>query len=154
MRDKTDKSTVSQAVDDKTRLILFKMVNNGVLESVGGVISIGKEAVIMEAEGGDLDDGLKLPANCAVKVFKTSLNEFKTRDKYIKDDKRFKDRFGKQNPRKIVHIWAEKELHNLLKMERFGVRVPKPVLLKKHVLVMELIGELTHAMLSHLAVSG
>lgn len=50
---------------------------------------------------------------CAVKVFKTTLNEFKTRDRYIKDDHRFKDRFSKQNPRKIIRLWAEKELCNL-----------------------------------------
>ena len=76
----------------------------------------------------------------AIKVFKTTLNEFKTRDKYIRDDYRFRDRFGKQNPRKIIHMWAEKELHNLMKMLKNGVRVPEAVLLKKHVLVMSFIG--------------
>ena len=54
-----------------------------------------------------------LPEECAVKVFKTTLNEFKTRDRYIKDDHRFKDRFSKQNPRKIIKLWAEKEMCNL-----------------------------------------
>ena len=54
-----------------------------------------------------------LPTECAVKVFKTTLNEFKNRDRYIKDDYRFKARFGKQNPRKFVRMWAEKEMHNL-----------------------------------------
>ena len=48
-----------------------------------------------------------------MKVFKTTLNEFKNRDRYIKDDYRFKARFGKQNPRKFVRMWAEKEMHNL-----------------------------------------
>ena len=46
-------------------------------------------------------------------MFKTTLNEFKNRDGYIKDDYRFKDRFGKQNPRKLIKLWAEKEMHNL-----------------------------------------
>ena len=32
-------------------------------------------------------------------------------------------------------MWAEKELHNLMKMLKFGLRVPEAVLLKKHVLV-------------------
>ena len=50
-----------------------------------------------------------MPEECAVKVFKTTLNEFKTRDRYMKDDHRFKDRFSKQNPRKIIRLWAEKE---------------------------------------------
>jgi RIO kinase 3 len=30
-----------------------------------------------------------IPKECAVKVFKTSLNEFKSRDKYIKEDMRY-----------------------------------------------------------------
>lgn len=55
----------------------------------------------------------EVPSECALKVFKTTLNEFKTRDKYIKDDYRFKDRFSKLNPRKIIRMWAEKEKHNL-----------------------------------------
>ena len=38
---------------------------------------------------------------CAIKVFKTTLNEFKTRERYIRDDYRFRDRFSKQNPRKV-----------------------------------------------------
>ena len=73
---------------------------------------------------------MNVPKECAVKVFKTTLNEFKTRDKYIREDYRcqdddiwtmtfqfirFKDRFSKQNPRKIIHMWAEKELHNLVR---------------------------------------
>ena len=57
-----------------------------------------------------------MPEECAVKVFKTTLNEFKTRDRYIKDDHRFKDRFSKQNPRKIIRLWAEKEMCNLSRL--------------------------------------
>ena len=58
------------------------------------------------------DDG-PLPSECALKVFKTTLSEFKTREKYIKDDHRFRDRYSKQNPRKIIKLWAEKEFRNL-----------------------------------------
>lgn len=59
------------------------------------------------------EDDKVIPPECAIKVFKTTLNEFKNRDKYIKDDYRFKDRFSKLNPRKIIRMWAEKEMHNL-----------------------------------------
>jgi len=38
-------------MDPKTRLILFKMVNNSFLQSVNGEIAIGKEAVVLHAEG-------------------------------------------------------------------------------------------------------
>ena len=37
-------------------------------------------------------------------------------------------------------MWAEKELANLSKMARAGLRVPEAVTLKKHVLVMSFIG--------------
>jgi len=143
--DKEDKAVAEQAVDPRTRLLLYKFVNGGVLDSINGVISTGKEAVIMHADGGpgperDTDEPMNVPKECAVKVFKTTLNEFKTRDKYIRDDYRFKDRFSKQNPRKVIHMWAEKELHNLAKMAKGGIRVPEIVVLKKHVLIMSFIG--------------
>jgi len=57
------------------------------------------------------------------------------------DDYRFKDRFSKQNPRKVIHMWAEKEMHNLVKMSKGGLRVPEVVVLKKHVLVMSFLGQ-------------
>lgn len=57
----------------------------------------GKEAVILHAEtDAQFPDAKEpLPPECAIKVFKTTLSEFKQRDKYIKDDHRFKDRVGK-----------------------------------------------------------
>jgi len=145
VQDKEDKAVAEQALDPSTRLLLYKLVNGGVLDAVNGVISTGKEAVIMHADGGPgpedgPEDPMNVPKECAIKVFKTTLNEFKTRDKYIRDDYRFKDRFSKQNPRKIIHMWAEKELHNLNKMSRAGLRVPEVVVLKKHILVMSFIG--------------
>ncbi len=144
--DKIDKSTTEQAIDPKTKILLFKMVDGGILDGINGIISTGKEAVILHADGGpgpeeaDEDNPLNVPKECAIKIFKTTLNEFKNREKYIKDDYRFRDRFSKQNPRKVIHMWAEKELHNLMKMLRSGIRVPEVVMLKKHVLVMSFIG--------------
>jgi len=50
----------------------------------------------------------------AIKVYKTTLNEFKTREKYVHGDHRFsKDDYKKQNPRKIIKMWAMKECANL-----------------------------------------
>ena len=53
-----------------------------------------------------------VPSELAIKVFKTTLNEFKTREKYIADDYRFKDRYKHLNPHKIVKLWAEKVNRN------------------------------------------
>lgn len=85
-------------------------------------------------------EDVPLPAECAIKVFKTTLNEFKNRDRYIKDDYRFKDRFSKQNPRKVVRLWAEKEMHNLKRLNEGGISCPEVVFLRKHILIMSFIG--------------
>ncbi|XP_033123355.1 serine/threonine-protein kinase RIO3-like [Anneissia japonica] len=138
--DKKEHSTVEQAVDPKTRLLLYKLVNNEILDSINGIISTGKESVVIHANGGQAETQL-VPEECALKVFKTTLNEFRTRDKYIKDDFRFKDRFSKLNPRKIIRMWAEKEMHNLNRMRSAGICCPDVILLKKHILVLSFIGE-------------
>ncbi|KAG7254068.1 hypothetical protein CRUP_038889 [Coryphaenoides rupestris] len=88
------------------------MVSSGTLESINGCISTGKESVVFHANGGMLEEK-PVPDEVVLKVFKTTLNEFRNRDRYIKDDYRFKDRFSKLNPRKIIQLWAEKEKHNL-----------------------------------------
>jgi RIO kinase 3 len=55
-----------------------------------------------------------MPPEVAIKVFKTTLAEFKNRCQYVRGDSRFfRDHFKKPNPRKIIRIWAEKESVNL-----------------------------------------
>ncbi|KAM8716679.1 hypothetical protein ACLKA7_003536 [Drosophila subpalustris] len=154
--DKKEKvATAEMGVDAATRLLLYKLINNQILEQINGIISTGKEAVILHAnsdssytgtnEHGHGDGVLMpphlLPKECAIKIFKTTLNEFKQRDRYIKDDYRFKDRFSKQNHRVIINMWAEKEMHNLMRMQSIGLNVPDVVVLKRHVLVMRFIGD-------------
>lgn len=111
-----DRATAVFGVDEFTKLLLYKLINNGLLERVNGVISTGKEAVILHADTDPNYSECVLPKECVVKVFKTTLSEFKQRDKYIKDDYRFRDRFGKSNSRNMVTLWAEKEMHNLVSL--------------------------------------
>lgn len=104
---------------------------------------LGKEAVILHAESDPTFPNAKepLPKECVLKIFKTTLSEFKQRDKYIKDDHRFKDRIGKQTSRKTINLWAEKEMANLMRLRRAEIPCPQVVTLKSHVLVMSFIGE-------------
>jgi RIO kinase 3 len=142
LRDKKeDRATQEFGLDEHTRLVIFKLIQNEILNSVNGVISIGKEAVILHADANTEYAEKVLPAECAIKVFKTTLSEFKQRDKYIKDDRRFSGRLGNQSARKTVHLWAEKEMHNLNRLKNSNVPCPEVVTLKKHVLVMSFIGE-------------
>ncbi|KAF2881245.1 hypothetical protein ILUMI_24925 [Ignelater luminosus] len=138
---KEDHATAEFGVDESTRLLLYKMINNQLLERVNGVISIGKEAVILHADTDPSYPDAVLPKECVVKVFKTTLSEFKQREKYIRDDYRFKDRLGKQSIRKTIHLWAEKEMHNLFRLQKAGIPCPEVVALKKHMLIMSFIGE-------------
>ena len=54
----------------------------------------------------------------AVKVFKTSILIFKDRERYVSGEFRFRKGHCKGNPRKMVKMWAEKEVRNL---KRIGV---------------------------------
>merc|ERR1719376_485096 len=81
-----------------------------------------------------------LPDEFAIKVHKTTLAEYKHRLEYIKNDYRFGERVKNMNDRKFVHQWAEKEMHNLIRMHQNGIPCPEVVLVKKHVILMSFIG--------------
>eukprot|EP01029_Cantina_marsupialis_P025788 TRINITY_DN68387_c0_g1_i2.p1 TRINITY_DN68387_c0_g1~~TRINITY_DN68387_c0_g1_i2.p1 ORF type:complete len:480 (-),score=171.74 TRINITY_DN68387_c0_g1_i2:511-1950(-) len=89
---------------------------------------------IMNKDNDDMD--------LAVKVFRTTLNEFSKRGDYVEGDHRFQHRgnFKKKNARDALGIWAEKETRNLLRMHRAGVKCPEPLMLRDHILIMEMVG--------------
>ncbi|XP_069944543.1 serine/threonine-protein kinase RIO1 isoform X2 [Cherax quadricarinatus] len=133
VRDKSERATVEQVLDPRTRMILFKFLNKGTITEINGCISTGKEANVYHALGSDNQD-------YAVKIYKTSILTFKDRDRYVSGDHRFRHGYGKHNPRKMVRTWAEKETSNLFRMYNCGLPVPRPVVLRSHVLVMEFLG--------------
>ncbi|KAM1185969.1 hypothetical protein ACFXTH_015170 [Malus domestica] len=132
--EKADRATVEQAIDPRTRMVLFKMLNSGVFHDINGCISTGKEANVYHATK---SDGQEM----AIKVFKTSILVFKDRDRYVQGDYRFRHGYCKRNPRKMVQTWAEKEMRNLKRLKENGIRCPSTVILRLHVLVMEFIGK-------------
>ncbi|XP_004507611.1 uncharacterized protein [Cicer arietinum] len=132
--EKADRATVEQAIDPRTRMILFKMLNRGVFQDINGCISTGKEANVYHATK---SNGQEL----AIKVYKTSVLGFKDRDRYVKGDYRFRNGYCKHNPRKMVQTWAEKEMRNLFRLKAKGLRCPTPHLQRQNILVMEFIGK-------------
>jgi len=66
---------------------------------------------------------------------------FKDRDKYVTGEFRFRRGYCRHNPRKMVKLWAEKELRNLLRLQMAGIPCPTPILLRTHVLVMRFLGK-------------
>ncbi|RDX99797.1 Pentatricopeptide repeat-containing protein, mitochondrial, partial [Mucuna pruriens] len=131
--EKADRATVEQAIDPRTRMVLFKMLNRGFILDINGCISTGKEANVYHATK---SNGQEL----AIKIYKTSALNFRDRDKYVQGDFRFRNGYCKHNPRKMVKTWAEKEMRNLMRLKAAGIRCPAAYLLRLHVLAMEFIG--------------
>jgi RIO kinase 1 len=155
-----DRATVEQVMDPRTRMILFKLLSTGFLEEIHGCISTGKEANVYYAKAGaagmtaltkanEAQEGMATATDrqpskeydLAVKIFKTSILVFKDRDRYISGEHRFRHGYCKSNPRKMVKIWAEKEMRNLKRLTSCGVRCPVPILIKNNVLIMRFIGK-------------
>uniref|UniRef100_A0A0N5AH55 Serine/threonine-protein kinase RIO1 n=1 Tax=Syphacia muris TaxID=451379 RepID=A0A0N5AH55_9BILA len=134
VKDRADRATVEQVLDLRTRLILFRLLQRNIFISIDGCVSTGKEANVYHAVRSD-------GTSVAIKIYKTSILTFKDRDRYVAGEFRFRHGYCKSNPRKMVATWAEKEMRNLSRMEHSGLPVPKPILLKGHVLVMEFLGE-------------
>lgn len=134
VKDKKDRATVEQVLDPRTRVILVKLMNNGCFTEINGCISTGKEANVyhaLTAKG----------ASLAIKIYKTSILVFKDREKYIQGEFRFRKGYCKSNPRKLIKLWAEKEIRNLKRIHQSGIPCPEPILVKTNVLVMEFLGE-------------
>jgi hypothetical protein len=104
---KDTKITSETVLDPTTRMILFKLIQNNKIDKLHGVIKTGKEANVYHGYrqpcsttgggsggGGGGHESLKFNWNdettdFAVKVFKTTLNEFSNRQDYFHGDHRF-----------------------------------------------------------------
>ena len=137
-KDKADRATSDQVLDQRTRMILLQMINRGVVSEVHGAISTGKEANVYGAVS--FDERTGDPIQRAIKVYKTAILVFKDRERYITGEHRFKGGFDKGNNRKMVKLWAEKEYRNLRRIHGAGIPSPEPLSLKLHVLVMGFLG--------------
>lgn len=97
---KDTRSTRGAVLDPATELIVFKLIQNGSLQEMeSAAVKTGKEASVFH---GVLDFSEKsapwlahheVPfapgTSCAVKIFKTTLNEFSNRAAYFDGDHRF-----------------------------------------------------------------
>jgi RIO kinase 1 len=128
----TERATLEEVFDKATLMVIYQLLNSGILYEVHGVVNAGKEARVYwgkNKEGKDL----------AVKIYLTGSAEFKKGMlKYIEGDYRFKG--VKRDTRSLIFTWAQKEFRNLEQAFRAKVRVPKPIAVKNNVLIMEFIG--------------
>ncbi|KAI6130000.1 RIO1-domain-containing protein [Pisolithus thermaeus] len=133
LKDKSDRATSELVLDPRTRLILFKMIGRGLIQEVNGCVSTGKEANVYHALTPD-------SKHLALKIYKTSILVFKDRDRYVTGEHRFRHGYSR-NPRKMVRLWAEKEMRNLKRLVAAGIYCPDPVEVKENVLVMKFLGD-------------
>lgn len=152
-KDKSDRATVDKVLDQRTLKILERLQARGKLANLRGSLCTGKESNVYVAEAstglcskfvsgvqagnGDAEEQM-VPV--AVKIFKTSIMPFRDRERYIRSEKRFQ-RFCTSNPRKLIKLWAEKEVRNLKRLNNAGIPSPSPIYLKNNILVMTLVGE-------------
>lgn len=137
-KDKADRATTEQVLDQRTRMILLQMINRGIVNEVHGTVSTGKEANVYHAVLHN-DDGPAVQR--AIKVYKTSVMVFKDRERYIAGEYRFQKGYDKSNSRKMVKLWAEKEFRNMRRIYTAGIPCPEPIHLKLHVLAMSFLGD-------------
>ncbi len=133
--DKADRATLDQVLDRRTMGMVNKLQRKGVIDQFNGSISTGKEANVYHGTSKG-----KYP-QLAIKIYKTSILVFKDRDRYVSGEYRFRNGYSKHNPRKMVAVWAEKEIRNLKRIHQSGIPCPEPIELNEHVLVMELLGD-------------
>ncbi len=127
-----DRRVGSEVFDSITLNTLYKLTNTGNLHSLNGAISTGKEANVFK--GADEDDEF-----VAVKIYRVTTSDFKKMQTYIQGDPRFNVRTT--NKRQLINTWVKKEFRNLQRAYDAGVKVPKPIIARNNVLIMEFIGD-------------
>ncbi|WP_435359751.1 serine/threonine-protein kinase Rio1 [Haloarchaeobius sp. DFWS5] len=126
--------------DDATYAALYKLVQDGWIDALGGPISTGKEANVYTALGGDrsaeaLDED---DPEVAIKAYRINASDFRDMRDYLTGDPRFEGIGSKK--KQVVLAWVRKEFANLERAQRAGIRVPKPLAVERNILVMEYIG--------------
>ncbi|MHA1932731.1 MAG: serine protein kinase RIO, partial [Promethearchaeota archaeon] len=130
--DQSKKRAVIESVfDERTIFHLNRLIVNGPLERVEGVISAGKEANVYLA----YDTNGK---EVAIKIYKIDSNTSRWMRNYIVGDPRFKK--IPHNVSKTIFLWASKEFKNLKRAYKVGLSVPEPIHIRNNILIMEYIG--------------
>ncbi|MFO7619333.1 MAG: serine protein kinase RIO [Thermoplasmata archaeon] len=130
-KDSDRRKTYDEVFDRDTLMLLYDLMTNEVIDQLDFPVATGKEGNVFRAT--THTDGF-----LAVKIYRMSNSTFNNIQKYIAGDERFRN-LGK-NRRRTIHTWAQKEYRNLERMLTAGIRVPKPVVCTKNIIVMEFIG--------------
>ena len=116
--------------DDATFAALYKLVQDGHVDALGGPVSTGKEANVYSALGSG--------GEVAIKVYRINASDFRDMRDYLTGDPRIEELGG--DKKRVVLAWTKKEFANLKRARKAGVRVPDPIAVERNALVMEFLG--------------
>lgn len=119
--------------DENNKNIILKLISNTIIDGSYRLIGRGKEADIF------ITSTNQIP--CIMKIYKKSLITSKYRSEFVKGDWRYRYCSTQLNKDKLFKIFPEKELRNMKRVEKTNIPSPKPILLKKNVLLMSFIGK-------------
>ena len=122
--------TLKGVFDEFTHRNLFTLQSKGVFDELVIPLKVGKESNVFIAKKGN--------NKVIVKIYRVQNADFKRMFEYIRKDPRYQYLNNKR--REIIFSWTQREYKNLLRAEKAGVRVPKPLSWKYNILVEEFIG--------------
>lgn len=124
---------LEEVFDRSTLMTIYHFMNKGIIDEIYGSVKAGKESKLYW--GKDKEGNL-----LAIKIFLTVSAEFKKGMLvYIQGDPRFTR--VRRDTRSLIYLWAQKEFKNLHSAFEAGVSVPRPIAVRRNVLIMEFIGE-------------
>lgn len=135
MREKRSEEydALEEVFDKPTLMTVYNFMNTGIVQKIDGVVNSGKESRIYHGVAPNNQE-------VALKIYLVVSAEFKRGMlKYIRGDPRFER--VRRGTKSLIYAWALKEYKNLQKAYASGVRVPKPMVVRNNVLVMEFVGE-------------
>lgn len=110
------------------------MLIRGIIIEINGCISIGKEVNVYYVS---IVNG----ESRVIKIYKIFILVFKDWDKYVSGEFRFCYGYCKGNFRKMVKIWVEKEMRNLIRLNIVEILCLELIMLRSYVFVMSFIGK-------------
>lgn len=128
-----ERKTYDEVFDRATLLLIAKLINDGVVETVDYPVSTGKE--------GNVFHGTARDGAVALKIYRVNTATFRSMADYVLGDPRFRN--VRRAKRDIIYAWAQKEYKNLLGMRAAGARVPQAIEQRNNILVMTYVGDET-----------
>ncbi|RLN70580.1 hypothetical protein BBJ28_00017399 [Nothophytophthora sp. Chile5] len=150
--------------DERTQFILRKLMASELVTDVQTRVHTGREANVYHGLGRDATTGRERAL--ALKIFKSSKGDYSKFNECDPTGRRYDVRFVKKSIRRQLKLWTEREHRHLsraaaalatetvteaeteLATAGHGVRVPRPLLVREHILITEFVGTDGHSAIS------